>query len=120
MISKILSLAGAALFATGLASAPAAAATPAAPLGKLLQTTPSTQKSDVIQVRHLWRGSRTCRRWRVRGWRHGNWRARRAYRRHCRGRARGMLRQCRRWRFLGWQRGQRWARRAFRRNCRWR
>jgi hypothetical protein len=116
MISKVVSLAAAAMFAAGLATAPAAAATPAAPLAKTVKTTPVTDKGNIIQVRHLWRGSRICRRWRIRGWRYGSRRARRLYRRHCRWRA--SWRQCRRWRYLGWRRGARWARRQYRRHCR--
>ena len=124
MISKLMSLAASALFAAGLATAPAAAATPAAPAGKLLQTLPNADKSNAIQVRHLRRNSPICRRWRIRGWRYGNRRARIAYARHCRGYRRGyrsrLMRQCRRWRHLGWRRGQVWARRAWLRSCRFR
>ena len=100
MKTKILSIfAAAALFLGGVATANTASASvsPAVVTSSPISSPISSQASDGIQLahfrgfrhrhgRHFRRGlrhRRMCRRLYILGFRYGNWRARRAYYRHC-------------------------------------
>jgi hypothetical protein len=118
MKTRLLALAAVMAVSAGVAgTTPAAAATPGAPIAKAIAFKAAVPGNGVVQVFYRPGRARYCRYLRHRA--RFSWRARRLYRRYCRGYHHVSYRVCRRWFYLGYRLGIPRYRHLYRRYCRW-